>query len=127
MNKKNFNTLIINKKYKLKLLEDVIIKKQDKKLFKKYQIISKNIYKLSILNKKIKKSIKIGELTKREKEVYNYICKGMTNKQISEKLFVTENTLKKHVSNILSKMNKNNRSMLIVNRLNNKRGITSYI
>ncbi len=49
------------------------------------------------------------ELTEREKEVLTQLSKGMTNAQISEALFITEGTTKKHISNILSKLNLSNR------------------
>lgn len=44
-------------------------------------------------------------LTKREKEVFALLQAGCTNAQISEELFITESTTKKHVSNILAKLN----------------------
>ncbi|MCI5494373.1 MAG: response regulator transcription factor [Lachnospiraceae bacterium] len=44
-------------------------------------------------------------LTKREQEVFALLQEGRTNAQISEELFITESTTKKHVSNILAKLN----------------------
>jgi len=43
-------------------------------------------------------------LTERELEVLKLIANGLTNNQIAEKLFISENTVKGHVSNILSKL-----------------------
>jgi len=48
-------------------------------------------------------------LTDREKEILIFLSKGMTNAQISKALYITEGTTKKHISNILSKLNLNNR------------------
>lgn len=48
-------------------------------------------------------------LTDREKEILVHLSKGMTNAQISNALFISEGTTKKHISNILSKLNLNNR------------------
>jgi DNA-binding NarL/FixJ family response regulator len=49
-------------------------------------------------------------LTKREKEVLVMLAKqGTTNKEIAKALFVTENTIKAHLSSILEKMKVNNR------------------
>ena len=44
------------------------------------------------------------ELTEREHDVLKLIANGMTNSQIAEELVITENTVKGHVSNILSKL-----------------------
>ena len=52
------------------------------------------------------------EGTEREKEVALFILKGLSNKEIAEKLFVSENTVKKHIQNIYQKNNINNRVQL---------------
>ena len=44
------------------------------------------------------------ELTKRELEVLGLIATGATNREIAEKLFVSEGTVKNHVSNILNRL-----------------------
>ena len=51
-------------------------------------------------------------LTPREREVLNYVGQGCTNKQLAEKLFITENTAKNHIKNILEKLLLNNRAQL---------------
>ena len=43
-------------------------------------------------------------LTKRELEVLSLIATGATNREIAEQLFVSEGTVKNHVSNILSQL-----------------------
>jgi len=44
------------------------------------------------------------DLTKRELEVLGLIAGGATNREIAEQLFVSEGTVKNHVSNILSRL-----------------------
>jgi NarL family two-component system response regulator LiaR len=44
------------------------------------------------------------ELTNREMEVLRLIARGMSNSDIASELFISENTVKGHVSNILSKL-----------------------
>jgi NarL family two-component system response regulator LiaR len=44
------------------------------------------------------------ELTERELEVLKLIANGLTNARIAEQLVISENTVKGHVSNILSKL-----------------------
>ena len=41
-----------------------------------------------------------GILSRREAEVAMLICQGLSNKQIAEQLFISEKTIKTHVSNI---------------------------
>jgi DNA-binding NarL/FixJ family response regulator len=47
----------------------------------------------------------LEELTKREREVLAEIAKGKSNKEIASTLYITEKTVKTHVSNILAKLN----------------------
>lgn len=44
------------------------------------------------------------ELTEREREILGYIARGASNREIGETIFITEGTVKNHVSNILSKL-----------------------
>lgn len=53
-------------------------------------------------------------LTKREQDVLREISKGLNNKEIADNLFITESTVKKHVSNILSKLDFRNRQEAIL-------------
>ena len=46
----------------------------------------------------------IDELTDREREILKLIARGDNNREIGETLFITEGTVKNHVSNILSKL-----------------------
>lgn len=54
------------------------------------------------------------ELTDRETDVLKLIAGGLTNSQIAEKLFISENTVKGHVSNILSKLHLADRTQAAV-------------
>jgi DNA-binding NarL/FixJ family response regulator len=56
------------------------------------------------------KASKISDLTKREKEVLNELAKGKSNKEIASSLFITEKTVKTHVSNILAKLQLSDRT-----------------
>jgi len=52
---------------------------------------------------------KIDLLTKREKEILTQVMKGCTNREIAEILFISENTVKNHLRNIMEKLHMNNR------------------
>ena len=56
-----------------------------------------------IINSYKKRLIDIG-LTEREIEVLTLVAEGATNKEISMMLYISENTVKTHVQNILSKL-----------------------
>jgi len=48
-------------------------------------------------------------LSLRELEVLRLIAQGLTNKEVGAKLYISENTVKGHVKEILTKMNARNR------------------
>lgn len=49
-------------------------------------------------------------LTEREVELLNQVALGLPNKAIAQELSISENTVKYHMKNILSKLNVNNRT-----------------
>ena len=53
------------------------------------------------------------ELTRRELEVMDQLSLGSTNKEISVVLYIAENTVKKHIQNIMKKTNYLDRQLLI--------------
>lgn len=55
-----------------------------------------------------------SDLTERELEVLRLIANGLTNNQIATQLFISENTVKGHVSNILSKLHLADRTQVAV-------------
>ncbi|HUE80575.1 MAG TPA: LuxR C-terminal-related transcriptional regulator [Pyrinomonadaceae bacterium] len=58
---------------------------------------------------------KLGELrvTKRELEILGLIAEGLSNREIAEKLFVSENTVKTHSSRLFDKLNVKRRTQAI--------------
>ena len=54
------------------------------------------------------------QLTEREKEVLLLIAKGYTNQEIANHLFITLKTVKTHVSNILAKLEVNDRTQATI-------------
>lgn len=58
-------------------------------------------------------------LTNREMEVLRLVADGLSNKDISSRLFISEKTVKTHVSSILHKLNLNDRTQLAVYAIKN--------
>ena len=53
-------------------------------------------------------------LTEREREILSLIADGRNNHQIAEKLVISEKTVKTHVSNILNKLNLDDRTQAAI-------------
>ena len=71
-----------------------------------------------VVNDKINNQL--NKLTRREQEVLKEISKGLNNKEIADNLFITECTVKKHISNIFQKLNFRNRQEAIIYTSNKK-------
>lgn len=59
------------------------------------------------------KKIDTLDLSKREYEVLKEVSLGLSNKEIGDKLFLSESTIKTHVSNILLKLNAKRRTQAL--------------
>lgn len=58
--------------------------------------------------------LRFGTLTEREKSVLALITEGLTNRQIGDRLFLAEKTIKNHVSSLLSKLGMERRTQAAV-------------
>lgn len=65
------------------------------------------------------KSESLSELSDRELEIISLICKGHSNIEIADKLFVSKRTVEKHRSNILTKTNCKNTASLVMFAIKN--------
>lgn len=64
-------------------------------------------------NLNLSEKLKAYGLTKRELEIASLITEGKSNCEIAERLYISETTVKKHVSNIFEKMEISRREELI--------------
>ena len=51
----------------------------------------------------------VATLTKRETEILRLVAEGLTNEEIGKKIFISEKTVKTHLTNIFDKLKVNNR------------------
>ncbi len=63
---------------------------------------------------------KAANLSRREKEILQKICEGLSNQEIAETLFISKRTVDKHRANLLGKTNSKNTASLILFALRNK-------
>ncbi len=71
----------------------------------------------NIKHKLTRKKIKIS---RREQEVLHFICKGFTNKEIAEKLFLSTRTIDNHRANLITKLGVKNTAELVAFSIKNK-------
>jgi DNA-binding NarL/FixJ family response regulator len=65
-----------------------------------------------------------ADLSPREGEVLKLVAQGATNKEIADSLFISENTVKTHLRNIMDKLHLANRSQAAAYAV--KRGLVPY-
>jgi DNA-binding NarL/FixJ family response regulator len=59
------------------------------------------------------------ELTRREKEVLEQLCKGKSYKMIADSIFVSEDTVRFHIKKIYKKLQVNSKSEAVIKALKN--------
>ncbi|MGL6106248.1 response regulator transcription factor [Romboutsia sp.] len=76
----------------------------------------KKYYDADLVNVVLSDNVKmdIEELTNRELEVLEQVSEGLSNKEISNQLYISEYTVKKHISSILAKLDFRSRKDIII-------------
>lgn len=67
-----------------------------------------------LIDKDIFNNFEKIKLTDKEREIIKLVCEGLLNKEISSKLFISEQTVKAHLHRIYQKLGVKNRSHLAV-------------
>ncbi|WP_439236114.1 two-component system response regulator NarL [Lonepinella koalarum] len=93
--------------YLLKDTEPDILLKQIKQIAKGEMILSDSIKDLLLARSPSQEPI--HSLTERELDVLQLIATGLSNKQIAHQLFISEETVKVHIRNLLRKLNVHSR------------------
>ncbi|WP_370876075.1 response regulator [Evansella vedderi] len=77
-------------------------------------ILDANVLKTLTGNDKEKNKEKLSRLTNREKDIMELVAEGYSNKEIAEKLFIGEGTVRNTLSIILSKLELRDRTQLAI-------------
>lgn len=83
-------------------------------LIKEYRRLAQGGGNKKIGYREVEYRMPLHILTKRECEVLQLMTDGKSNRKIGEELFISEKTVKNHVSNILQKMNVKDRTQAVV-------------
>jgi two-component system, NarL family, response regulator LiaR len=59
-------------------------------------------------------AISVDDLTEREYDVVRLVARGRSNQEIAQELFISEKTVKTHISHILSKLSLQDRTQLAI-------------
>src|SRR5207302_1349908 len=75
---------------------------------------SKLLSEFNNLAKQAQQKVMVPKLTERELQVLKLVAQGMSNREVAEDLFISENTVKNHVRNILEKLHLHSRMEAVV-------------
>ena len=75
---------------------------------------SKLLSEFNNLAKQAQQKVLVPKLTERELQVLKLVAQGMSNREVAEELFISENTVKNHVRNILEKLHLHSRMEAVV-------------
>ncbi|SHI08937.1 two component transcriptional regulator, LuxR family [Clostridium collagenovorans DSM 3089] len=132
-NYRNIQIIMLNFKSNLNLALEYIqsgidayllnIKEKDEFIYAIRKVLEgKKYFDSSLLEKILNDSTKNRalDLTDRETQILEEVSKGLSNKEIASILYLSEYTVKKHISNILKKLKLKSRRDLMIYALKNR-------
>ncbi|MGD0795245.1 MAG: response regulator transcription factor [Dehalococcoidales bacterium] len=81
------------------------------------EVTRKLVQRLANLSKSPDEREASGQLTSREIEILKWAARGLSNKELSEKLFISLRTVKAHMTNIFNKLGCSSRTDAIIKGL----------
>ncbi|MGH9131598.1 MAG: response regulator transcription factor, partial [Acidimicrobiales bacterium] len=75
---------------------------------------SKLLSEFNLLARKAEVRFPAPALTSRELEVLKLAARGLSNREIAEELYISENTAKNHIRNILEKLHLHSRMQAVM-------------
>ena len=79
-------------------------------------------YSKNIINKQVEviEKDKLPDLSRREKEILELVCKGKSNDEIAETLFISKRTVENHKTSMIQKTDTGNTVNLVIYAFKNK-------
>jgi DNA-binding NarL/FixJ family response regulator len=116
-------TLVFSSNEIINTVQDASIKKYigQEDLATTYGSYENALQMISSSSKQDEPEVVINNLTPRETEVLNYMAEGLINKDIAKKLYISDATVKNHVTSVLRKLNATVRTEAVVTAI--KRGM----
>lgn len=71
-------------------------------------------------NSKVEPESSENEISERELEILYHVCKGLSNQEIADTLYISKRTVDKHRANLLSKTGCRNTAALVMYAIRNK-------
>jgi two-component system NarL family response regulator len=68
----------------------------------------------TLIKREDRQQVPVPRLTDRELEVLRLVARGLNNKDVAKQLYISENTVKNHVRNILEKLQLHSRMEAVV-------------
>ena len=93
--------------------------KVTKNLLIEYRRLSQESMNTEKVETSLEVQLPLQLLTRRECEVLQLLADGMSNRAIGEHIYISEKTVKNHVSNILQKMEVNDRTQAVIVAIKN--------
>ena len=94
------------------------LRRSDEKIFNQQDVLKLVYLKRSIENiyflHQHVQPLEVVHITEREEELLSYVCSGYKNHEIAQKMFVSENTVKKHLQNLYRKFQVTSKTQLAI-------------
>ena len=101
------------------------LKQMIKSLYNGVNVLEESVFeKITQKANNVSRNFDDSIYTKRELEIVKAVAEGLSNKEISLKLFISDGTVKNHISTILGKSNLAHRTQLAIYYLTGKKVIT---
>ena len=98
------------------------LKQMIKSIYAGVNVVDEKVFEQLTLNSaKRSRNFDDSQFTAREMDIIEAVAEGMSNREIAEKLFLSEGTVKNHISSILEKGGLSHRTQVAVYYLTGKR------